>query len=114
MPQAGPSTAELSNKLHEMSVKALDNEKRIQELEKTVNDKSQWNNTVRGWVGQKVLVRLQDGVEVRGELKSLDRYTLYVLGSAFDGENYVSSTKAGEAVEIIVHKGSIGFICKDG
>lgn len=113
MPQGNANFAELNRKLHEMSGKTLDNEKRIQELEKTVNDTSQWNNTVRSWIGQKILVRLQDGIEVRGELKSLDRYTIFIVGHAFDGEKYVNATKAGEDTEIIVHKGSIGFICRD-
>lgn len=95
--------AELNQKIHTAHAKALDNEKRIQELEKIVNDKSQWNQTVRGWIGSKVYIELLTGNSVVGVLRTLDRYTLLV-------EKDVSRSEAPRLVEVIIHKGAIATI----
>lgn len=102
-PASSATQVELGHKIHEAFSKALDNEKRIQELEKTVNDKSQWNNTVRGWIGKRVRVRLLTNGEITGDLKGLDRYTLLVFGT------YTSSV-TDIPNDVIIHKGAIATI----
>jgi len=97
--------------VHEARGKSLDNEKRIQALEATVNDKSQWNNTVREWIGKQVLVYLVTGDNVRGVLRSLDRYTLQVAGRIYDKDGDL--LVGAEESELIIHKGSIAVICQD-
>jgi len=111
-PAISPSQAgELSRMVHEARGKSLDNEKRIQALEATVNDKSQWNNTVREWIGKQVLVYLVTGDNVRGVLRSLDRYTLQVAGRIYDKDGDL--LVGAEESELIIHKGSIAVICQD-
>ena len=111
-PAISPSQAgELSRMVHEARGKSLDNEKRIQALEAMVNDKSQWNNTVREWIGKQVLVYLVTGDNVRGVLRSLDRYTLQVAGRIYDKDGDL--LVGAEESELIIHKGSIAVICQD-
>jgi len=111
-PAISPSQAgELSRMVHEARGKSLDNEKRIQALEATVNDKSQWNNTVREWIGKQVLVYFVTGDNVRGVLRSLDRYTLQVAGRIYDKDGDL--LVGAEESELIIHKGSIAVICQD-
>lgn len=109
-----PPSGDLSKQLHDARAKTLELERRLQDLEHTVNDKNQWNNLVRGWVGSKIVVRLQDNVEIHGLLRMLDRYTLHVIGTAYRGSEHEGPVivSAGTEVDIVVHKGSISFICK--
>jgi small nuclear ribonucleoprotein (snRNP)-like protein len=116
----GPNQAlEFTRRINEANSRAVENEKRIIELEKTVNDKSQWNTTVRGWMGTKVSIRLLTGEHVVGDLRALDRYTLLVDGSHMvdttvsDG-GIVATKKAVDDTprEIIIHKGAIATISR--
>lgn len=83
----------------ELKRKVLDSEKRIAELSKIVNDKNEWNNVVREWIGTKILVCFVGDEVLNGVLKSLDRYTLTIRGTFQEGER-----------DVIIHKGAVAFI----
>ena len=100
-PGISPSASTgLSKKDQEMVAELVG---RVAALEITVNDKSQWNNMARGWVGKQIRVHLLTEEIVVGELRALDRYTLVVYGEYF--HNRISNPS-----DIIIHKGAIATI----
>lgn len=75
---------------------------RVAALEIIVNDKSQWNQLARSWVGKNVVVNLLTDKIVTGKLVTLDRYTIVVHGGYVD--------IARDSSNIIIHKGAIATI----
>lgn len=104
-PSAVQTPAELSREVQKAHAKLAENEKRIQELEKIVNDKNRWNNTVRGWIGSKISILLVNGGEITGTLTCVDRYTLEVEGEF--APNIDTIRPIVMARPIVIHKGAI-------
>lgn len=65
-------------------------------LKEQFDERNQWNAVLRGWIGQKVRVRLMDGASVEGVLNWVDRYTICLGVTDIE----------------IVHKGAIATIKK--
>ncbi len=85
----------------------------VEELEKLVreqlDERNQWNNLARKWVGHVVRAVVSTGQVVVGKLLWLDRYTLCIEGSY--SENVVDGKKTQwPSREVIVHKGQLVMI----
>jgi hypothetical protein len=85
----------------------------VEELEKLVreqlDERNQWNNLARKWVGQTVRAVVSTNQVVVGKLLWLDRYTLCIDGS------YTEVMSQGKKDpwpnrEIIIHKGQLVMI----
>jgi hypothetical protein len=100
---------EVQKRLDESAKKILELTGRVGELEKAVNDKNEWNNVVRGWIGTEVIVTFTDTkAYLQGILKGLDRYTLCVHGP-FRNTPFDEKTRERD---VIIHKGAIAYICQ--
>lgn len=98
---------ELTRKINEARSLAVDNEKRIIELEKALAEKNEWYQTIRDLIGKKVTIRMVNGDDVLGFLRSVDRYTMLV---DVVGETTPVIDTQFRGIPVIVHKGAIATI----
>lgn len=100
-PRSKPQPPGISGSSPDLATRVANIEKFLKEQ---FDERNQWNQQLRDWVGQRVRIRLvggnteRNGYDLEGELKWVDRYTISI-NPVFD------------EIEI-VHKGAIATIRK--